>query len=301
MPPLKNLTGKTFGKLTVIKRGSNKGKKVYWECQCECGNIIDIRGDHLTGGHTISCGYCGKHPNKFIDITGQRFGKLTVLEKLPHKDNQNTILYKCQCDCGTIIEARSTSLRYGSTASCGSAECRGVKKNIAGKRFGKLTVIKESDYKSPHHLNTYWECKCDCGNTTIVNGSYLRIGMTQSCGCLTSKGELKINELLNMNNINYIAQKTFDTCRFKVSNRLARFDFYLTDYNCLIEYDGEQHFEPFGYDKDLSKFISTQERDAYKNQWCKDNNIPLIRIPYTKLNTLSIEDLMLETTNFRVV
>ena len=57
----------------------------------------------------------------------------------------------------------------------------------------------------------------------------------------------------------------------------------------LIEYDGEQHFEPFGYDKDLSKFISTQERDAYKNQWCKENNIRLIRIPYTEYNNLTME------------
>ena len=300
MPPLKNLTGKKFGSLTVIKRAPNEGKKVVWECECICGNIVTVRSDYLTIGKTKTCGYCGEHPTKFIDITGQRFGKLIALEKLSYKDKQNIILYKCKCDCGAIIEARSTSLRYGSTASCGSAECRGVKKNIIGERFGKLVVIKESPYKSPHHLNVYWECLCDCGNVSIVNGSNLRSGRTQSCGCLASKGELKINKILNANKIKYESQKTFNNCRFN-SNRMARFDFYISEFNYLIEYDGKQHFEPFGYDKDLNKFITTQEHDQFKNQWCKDNNIPLIRIPYTKLDTLCIEDLKLETTQFRVV
>lgn len=301
MPPLKDLTGQKFGKLTVIERAPNKGKKVCWKCKCECGNLVEIRGDHLTRELTKTCGYCGEHPSKFIDISGQRFGKLLVLERLPYKDNQNTILYRCQCDCGKIIEARSTSLRYGSTASCGSAECRGVKKNIVGQRFGKLTVVKESKYKSPHHLNTYWDCICDCGNTTTVNGSYLRTGITQSCGCLISKGEFKINQLLLSNNIEYISQKTFDNCRFIDSNQMARFDFYIPSVNYLIEYDGEQHFKPFGYDKNLYKFQKAQEHDEFKNNWCKENNIPLIRIPYTKFDTLCIEDLMLETTQFRVI
>ena len=47
-------------------------------------------------------------------------------------------------------------------------------------------------------------------------------------------------------------------------------------------------------------FLKTQERDALKNQWCKDNNIPLIRIPYTHLNNLKIEDLLLETSEYIV-
>ena len=124
---------------------------------------------------------------------------------------------------------------------------------------------------------------------------------TQSCGCLAYKGEIKINEILNANIINYVSQKTFESCRFNDTGALARFDCYINE-EYLIEFDGIQHFEyrDSGWDTE-EKFQKTQEHDEYKNQWCKDNNIPLIRIPYTKLDTLCIEDLMLETTQFRVV
>ena len=83
----------------------------------------------------------------------------------------------------------------------------------------------------------------------------------------------------------------------------ARFDFFIQN-SYLVEYDGSQHFNYSSNDKGWNtkeQFEKTQQRDAYKNQWCKDNSIPLIRIPYTKLDTLCIEDLMLETTEFRVV
>lgn len=78
-----------------------------------------------------------------------------------------------------------------------------------------------------------------------------------------------------------------------------RFDFYINEDNYLIEYDGEQHF------KDTNGFFKTtleeiQKRDIFKNQWCKENNIPLIRIPYTRYDDLCIEDLLLETSKYVV-
>lgn len=304
MPPLINLAGKKFGKLVVLERAPNKTKHVMWKCQCECGVVLDVRGEHLRKGLTTTCGHCGEHPNKFIDITGQRFGKLVAIERSKEIDNQGIILWKCKCDCGATTIVRGINLRSGMVKSCGGSNCRGTKIDITGQRFGKLVVIKEADFRNDYNNNAYWECKCDCGNTTIVNGSSLRLGITSSCGCLASKGELKINELLNSACIKYKSQKTFSTCKFSDTNKLARFDFYIEKENYLIEFDGIQHFqykENGTFWDTKEKFEKTQEHDAYKNQWCKENNIPLIRIPYTKLNTLCIEDLMLETTQFRVV
>ena len=71
---------------------------------------------------------------------------------------------------------------------------------------------------------------------------------------------------------------------------IALFDFYV-DNKYLIEFDGFQHFDP------ISEWYRP-EYDKYKDQWCKDNNIPLIRIPYTKLDTLTIEDIKLETSEY---
>ena len=115
-----------------------------------------------------------------------------------------------------------------------------------------------------------------------------------------SLGEQRIAELLTFNKNKFIQEATFGTCLFEDTHYPARFDF-LVDNTFLIEFDGEQHYKPVDMFGGQENFAKIQEHDIYKNQWCKENNIPLIRIPYTKLKTLAIEDLMLETTQFRVV
>lgn len=70
----------------------------------------------------------------------------------------------------------------------------------------------------------------------------------------------------------------------------------------LIEYDGSQHFVADNYKWNTAeKLEKTKEHDAFKNQWCKENNIPLIRIPYTHMKEIIIEDLKLETTTYKEV
>ena len=93
-------------------------------------------------------------------------------------------------------------------------------------------------------------------------------------------------------------EKTFSSCKFVDTNYLARFDFYVNN-QYLIEFDGKQHFNLDGWDGKIG-LQRNQEHDAYKNQWCKDNNISLIRIPYTHYKDLCLEDLLLETSKFIV-
>lgn len=105
--------------------------------------------------------------------------------------------------------------------------------------------------------------------------------------CKKSKGEITIESFLSKNNIYHIKQKRFNEC--KHINTLP-FDFYLPNYNICIEYDGEQHFKPkkfYGGDKYLNKRIKL---DKIKNNYCKENNIKLIRIPYTEFK--NIEDIL---------
>ena len=103
------------------------------------------------------------------------------------------------------------------------------------KRNG--TYVAPNGNTSPVYL-----CKCDCGNECNVTAISLRSGHTASCGCLKSRGENKISNILSNAKITFEREKTFNTCKFPDSNALARFDFYLPDYNICIEYDGEQHF-----------------------------------------------------------
>ena len=140
---------------------------------------------------------------------------------------------------------------------------------------------------------TAWLCKCQCGNTCIVTAENLKTGNTMSCGCKKfSKGEKKIYELLTSANIPFIQQYKNSNCK---DIKELPFDFFV-DNKYLIEYDGIQHFiKDSGYGADLENI---QKRDAFKNAWTKEKNIPLIRIPYTHYDDLCLEDLLLETSSF---
>ena len=174
--------------MVVLKRDIDapKGHGAFWVCKCDCGNIVSVRGDSLRNGKTKSCGKTNKcserKPKAYIDVTGQRFGKLVALERVePKTEGQKRskqAIWKCRCDCGKITYVTSYELRTGNTTSCGCNKGR-IAEDLTGKRFGKLTVIKR-DYK---YGETKWFCKCDCGNTTSVKASSLRSGAIKSCGC----------------------------------------------------------------------------------------------------------------------
>ena len=295
-----DLTGQKFGNLTVVKRIENKGKYAVWECLCDCGNTTEVFGGNLRKGHTKSCG-CLKGKLYEDDLKGMKFGRLTCIKKSDISCATGAQWY-CQCECGNEVLVSRNHLITGHTQSCGcyrddQTSLANSAKIESGTRYGRLTVIKEA-YKK--NLLTFWECKCDCGNTTFVPTGHLNSGHTQSCGCLASQGEFKISTLLNDNNIMFEQQKSFNNCKYdELDYRLPRFDFFVSN-KYLIEFDGIQHFEPVEYFGGEEQFAIQQEHDIYKNQWCKENNIPLIRIPYTKLNTLCLKDLLLETTEFRI-
>ena len=97
--------------------------------------------------------------------------------------------------------------------------------------------------------------------------------------CCDSKNEIVIKKILEHHNIDYESQKEFDGCKYK---RNLKFDFYLSKYNICIEYDGEQHYTTYNYEKDDSDLKIRQLRDKIKTDYCLKNNIKLIRIKYTE-------------------
>ena len=96
-------------------------------------------------------------------------------------------------------------------------------------------------------------------------------------GCNKSKGELEIKKILDNKKIKYITQHKFDDCKNVLP---LSFDFYISEYNCCIEYDGLQHFEPVKYWGGDETFEKIKLRDKIKTEYCKNNNIQLIRIRY---------------------
>ena len=228
------------------------------------------------------------------NLIGQRFGRLIVLEKTNERKHGN-IVWKCLCDCGKEHYAYTNLLISGGCRSCGCLQKESVQKihshtDIIGKRFGKLTAIKKDPNKKAPNGSYMIECKCDCGNIIFVTPQNLRTHHTNSCGCLrTSIGELKISQILTENNIPFEVEKKFNDCKNPKTNYPLRFDFYVNN-SYLIEYDGRQHTEKDGgWGEDLKDI---QERDAFKNKWCKEHNIPLIRISYKQYENLTIDDLI---------
>lgn len=117
-----------------------------------------------------------------IDKTGQKFNMLTTIERLPNYKNNGKTYYKCLCDCGKLHYVSNENL--GKTYSCGCVNKQAIslRKDYTGKKFNKLTVTKMLyNYK---HNQTYCDCICDCGNTTIAYMGSVKSGKTKSCGCL---------------------------------------------------------------------------------------------------------------------
>lgn len=298
-----DLTNERFGRLTVIKRGqAPKGRReAYWECVCDCGNTHTVAGHHLRKGKIQSCGCLQKEvaaklcKEKAINYTNKKIGRLFIIEKI---DNQ----WKCKCDCGKEnVFVTSKYLQSSPECSCGCAvlekqlEKTGSKYNLVGQKFGKLVVIEETPLRN-NSDEVLWKCKCDCGEETLASTSKLLLGRKKSCGCLKSYGELLIKTILQENNISYIYQKTFDDCLLP-SGKKAIFDFYLTDYKTIIEYDGIQHFFATGGWNTEEKVALQQKYDDIKNNYCIKNNITIIRIPYTE-TILELQDLLPEKSNF---
>lgn len=175
--------------------------------------------------------------------------------------------------------------------------------DLTGRKIGKLTVVGKS-VKSDRRL--YWDCICECGKQIVVKGDHLRQKKQLSCGCLSSKGEAEIAKILKDNDIQFITQYRFEDFHSDYNNIPYRFDFAIftnNTLNYLIEFDGEQHF----YYQDSDSSWNTKENyertialDKKKNNYCKIHNIPLIRIPYTLRNNITIKDLKIETTNYLI-
>lgn len=112
------------------------------------------------------------------DLTGQRFGMLTVMEHLEERD-QGCVVWRCRCDCGNIVLRKSSQLKKGVRTNCGCKSTRRVREDLSGKRFGSLTVIGPTTDRQHGHM--VWECRCDCGAIALVQTQYLKDGSTKSC------------------------------------------------------------------------------------------------------------------------
>ena len=139
-----------------------------------------------------------------------------------------------------------------------------------------------------------WKCICDCGNIHFTTAELLLAGKTQSCGCIHSRGNQKVQHILQNNNIPFIKEYPV-----RINNINYYYDFAIIQNEqviCFIEYDGILHFEQDRYHgwNNAKNWQKTQENDKIKNNYAKEKQIPLIRISYLDYDILDINYILQE-------
>ncbi len=300
----KNLVGQRFGKLVVLEQLEDKNGWTQFRCKCDCGNEKITSGNNLIYGYTQSCGCLHKEVIKSKlseNLINQRFGKLVVIAKSKSKYNKTHWL--CKCDCGNETIASTSGLKSGHTQSCGCFQDEVASNthfnDLTGRRFGKLVVLRRAENSSLGF--TRFECKCDCGNITIVNSAPLMDGRTQSCGCWKySKLEEYVVKYFKekgyINSVDYECQKKFENLT-GTGNSLLSYDFIVYKNNepfCLIECQGQQHYHSVDYFGGEKQFEKQMIHDKLKSDYAKMLGLPLLEIPYTLKKYNDIKNILEE-------
>lgn len=252
------------------------------EFQCEYGHIWKTKPYYLVYNNSWcpKCNkFCKDNIELFHEIAKKRDGFCLSTDYI---NCRTKLIFKC--GNGHIWEAKPHDIKYSNSwcpVCSGSLKLTIEQmKEIAKERKGKCL----SDHYINSHTKLLWEC--EKGHQWLAK-PYLVKGSKHWCPfCNESKGEKEVDRCLKKNNIIFERQKKFKNCK-GIKQRLP-FDFYLSDYNILIEYDGKQHFELVNFSRSneiaTKRFNDLKENDKRKDNYCLVNNIPLIRIPYTIKN-----------------
>lgn len=178
MPAFIDETGNRYGNYTVIERVVNSCKtKTMWKCRCDCGRETFIWAHILRNGNIQAMKKCECQRR---EILGRQFGDY-IVESLDYFNDKKEVVYDCRCAaCNTTRIIRKTYL-FTKNARCPCSGTQG--KNEVGKRYGMLTVISKVEDEKACNGGLMFHCLCDCGNTTIKIGNYLRRGVSTHCGC----------------------------------------------------------------------------------------------------------------------
>lgn len=262
-----------------IKHSKNKSL-IMVTLRCSCGDLFWLPLNRVLLRKYIMCDKCIKinHPSGVKKSTEEYIKE--------YKDYGYEVIDKKQ----KISPHKAVEIidEYGFIGRCSIVSCR------QNKHFATFDVTNNRNNFVYNANLLLSQLNID----TICNGFVSKDGLSFTCGCgeemiLTQKQfrgekyrcdkctkarsglELKVKQYLIENKINFIEQYKIKDCKDKLP---LPFDFYLTDYNVLIEVDGKQHFKPAFGGKE--SFEIRKKHDDIKNQYCKENNLSLIRIPY---------------------
>jgi len=158
------LAGQRFGKLYVVKKADEQEERrgCWWTCRCDCGKEVDVPGTLLYTGKKTSCGCATVKNYAYVDITGQRFHRLTALYMVEGRTSKGGMIWHCRCECGNELDVSYNNLVYSNMRSCG------CQKREHDMQLNEM--VEHVDGTSINHLRSR---KTPSNNTTGVRGVYL--------------------------------------------------------------------------------------------------------------------------------
>ena len=288
----------------VLLSEEYKNNKTKLKIKCPKGHEYECSWAHYNQG--TRCPICNienktlsyKTVKEIIEKDGY-----TLLSKQYKNSNKKLII---QCDKGHVYEVTYAHYSQGSRCPHCNKEIKIAKlKESSDKKRHDYEYIKYQIEKDGNVLLSKEYCgnkkplliRCPKGHEYTADWRAYNQG--ERCPhCASSKGEKKVENILKEKGIKYICQYKIKDCKDK---DCLPFDFYLPNFNILIEYDGQQHFKPIdfagkGEEWAIKNMLETQRRDNIKTQYCKDNNIKLIRIPYFEFE--NIEQIFIDNSLF---
>lgn len=266
--------------LTVLGEYKNNRTRVDVMCNV-CGNTFSPKASSLYMGH--GCPYCsgrvGKTTEQFIDEMSEKNPNVKILGK--YKNSKTKIETLCN-KCGHLWKPTPNTLLKGE----GCPKCSGLMKKTQEEFVEEMRIKHPTITVIGEYINNRTKVKCFCNEckTYFFSAPHTMLSNGNGCSnCTTSRGENRIKEWLNDNGFKYNTQHIFEDCK---DVRVLPFDFYIPSYNVAIEYDGIQHFEPKDFFGGEESFNKLKEHDSIKSNYCVENNIRLLRIPYYRYDEI---------------
>lgn len=236
---------------------------------------------HLKGYECLLCGINKRRKTNemFVKESKEMHGDLYDYSKAKYVDAHSKVVIICPIHG----EFEQVASRHALGTGCNACSSIRVGKSFSDdtETFIRKARMKHGDlynYSLSHYVNGFT-------NLTIIcpkHGEFEQLPSNHKCGagcptCNNSSGEHAIREILLNSEIEFEPEYGFDDC---ININPLPFDFYLPELNTCIEYDGIQHFEPVDFFGGEEKFNEIKKRDKIKTDYCKDNNITLLRIRY---------------------
>lgn len=258
------------------------------------GEFNQLPYNHLMGK---GCSKCGIEKNRILNVKSKEDFIIESSNKHNNKYNYSNVEYindsiKVEIICnnhGKFLQSPNKHLRGEGCKKCGKIKSSETFKNKYSSIFLQKNIEihnNKYDYSMVKYINSYTKIEIICK----IHGSFFQIPYNHSIGngcpkCNHSHGERKIESYLLNSDIKYECQKKFEDC-INI-NRLS-FDFWVENKNLLIEFDGEQHTKPLGYQNGgIKKLNYTIKCDNIKNDYCFKNKINLLRISYLDIDNIN--------------